>query len=1821
MADGLLPEELGPLAATGELDADGRTVRPVLGLVTKMKAWRERFPEGTIVTGPLGTLEEEAWKTLVGRGHSFTVDDDVITRWFTGGSMAELAAKLNEPAPPLKHWDDTDLDEGGIAALNLEWGSATARDTPLRDPLLDATWAASQQGTAPGGRRGVIIQGPPGSGKSTLSRLLERRFRSGPLGALGFGVRRAAREVAEDQRRSSARTWSALLALREPKRSELFEELERTGRLVPIVDGLDELGGAQLQEVSALLQRHPGWWVATSRPIADIGAVFPPAWSLQVKDLSSHEGHKLLSGLGRSDLAELLHPTHAFVGRSLPHSLVALTKTPLHLALLAKVTRPGEHPERSAAHELYHRVFQGLLTQSCRDERLSEQEARLLRALQANTLGELALNWLRSPTGYLDGASVDLALDDAGFKAVDRPHVVRALEFGHLLAPAGDAWEFAHRTIAEWVAAGALHRQVLGRLQAHARRAGRPSDRIRRASIELKVLAPFLETRVLANRGPWVQLLLFYAPHIVEPLALLDRLVGPAARSSWLLPDEEQTSPRATRPRVTSRPALAGDVLGAWDLAFRLLCLAHWERPEDARIAWAIAVRRWLLFEHVGESSYGREQVSPRLKDFSSAVAGHLPTRLSDLISLVVRTDAQREQLHADPTLVLPAIPPTHATTLEPLLRGRSRKNQLAVLEWYAEHGLEVDGALLDELLQRLPEEVAQAEAEAQALGKEDHHAWSYEAPHPTIAHRSMLHRLEELVWETSLRTRRKLPWALVRSRLLGWPRHLEKVLLRWFSEPTEERAVGASEGEVWQRREVLARSINEANRIAGRIVDELRHWRTEPDGPLRIGSVWYFFDDSDDRHFRYLFTELATKAGWDLSEKCWSSSTRAAEAVQAIERLVKQLYQLKHRVTELLGALGDTHLEPVAGTLWELLPPDHPDREELLAAIDNVDRPPPQVPASLLLERREYNFWRMEQIVWTPTHLEQLRELAATGEGERRLVAVLLLAHLEKRDETTSLLQLLPTTDARLADLIRSKLEGRMTRETQIPTEFLPPSALAQLPLEFRAEKGVPGWRAELIARLAESDQVSSSLVELAVRHGVHEALPLLARQLTGHTWSDHSLIKAIIGLCTEADAHWARVALLHALRHGWPYTGAAGRRPRFDDEQELSPDDVALARYLTLEDLDVLAQGTVSALDHPSLAEAIRGLGPEARERLFAHYRRLAQQVAALERSAQPQERRLHLLGRPDADPLTWAQQLRDALAQTLVASFDRARGRLTEVVNLAFQVAGGDVHHVYSMTGPLGSDFDEPADLDWYSDQDNAALLENLSEHIEACLSHEPEAWPELRRLFVHPSETLRQRAFEFCADRAAPHQVAELALEALEGHARANRTRWRGNTLGLTLARMQRGAGTAYVDSPDTVGRLVEAVRRRLMPAHRKVIETLVGHELPIFRALAARWAGQIGSATWLEFLIPLLRDPDARVVRSAFDAILSLAPERLDEALRQTDGQAWTSLHDIAVLQGLKPPKPRRPRRWLSLGDEHTPVDPRKYVSATTLELLIVRAAERPGQPPGEERPLPTPFDDFPSLVDQLCTSYWRVQAPSPGTLELLRRWSHHERPRIRLVARRLRAAHRDLTREEVLPLLSGEASDRVSAAECLVRLGDETHREECSAIWEAGLGSWEKRGGLGQLDPFEGALRDRLVWALKGATPAFASLLELLVRHIPYDHQEAADTPEGERLVKQTRKIIQRWGKPGIVALVDLIDAKKVEDHPDFMRLVKTAVRRRRSLYELLQGRAAESNATAQRVLDELREEQERRDLTGLAVRLAAEVFPKQWPHRDDAEP
>lgn len=1824
MADGALPEDAGPVAATGELLEDGERVGPVGGLVEKTEAWRRLYPDGLLISAPPGDLDPRTWAALA--RPSTRSPGDREPNWVVGATLREITVKLRPANTTIASWDGTPLAEDAVLEARLAPHDANFPEQPFSDPLLDAAWAAFREARSRGQRRGVVIHGIPGSGKSVLSTTLERRFARGVLGAFGLGVRRSARDLAADIERAPSRTWSTVLALRDRERTEILDALDATQRLVPIVDGLDELQPEHLQGIADWLRTGRGWWIATSRPFRGTSAELPPAWELRLQDLGRNDARRLLVALGRADLADAAMPIGSQA--TMPATVQELTRTPLHTALLAKVVPPGQDLRRFEPHALYEGAFEGLLDHACRSGRLRAADAGLVRRLLTTVIGELALAWLQSADGLLDRGAVDGAFDGVEMGPLDQVRAVEALAFGHLLVPVGATWEFGHRTMAEWAAAAALRRRVERGLRTDG---GLPDGRAssgRRAQVELDVLGPFLGDDVLPHQSRWATLLRFYARFVKEPIAVLDRMLGPARVTNWRTPEHRSRwDGESTHERQILRKAESTEVLESWSFAYEILRLCRWTQAAEARAAWALAARRWLL------TGFDRSrQVAPdgfwALRGFSDAVAEHLPETLDELVELAARTEAQRAQLTTDPLVLLPAIPAVRASSLADLLEHGTRAQQLSVIEWHAERGVGPSRSVLDRLAGEIPDELDRA-LQDRAARWDERPDWEGHARGPDDG--DVLVRLEAAVWSAFPAHGSEPPWAVVRRRFAAWPSHLDKQLTEWFgiglapdtwSSPREDGHR--------RRRELLASLLDQASHGEKKIAGILAAIEDVSERSHILGRVRYFFNDSDDRHLQRIVEGIVSALGWK-TDQSWEPREIAKEQVAAtVRQTVIRVNSLRTRASRLVGALDDAALDGVVGELWTLLAPDHPDRREILLALDGRDCVPRKVPAAEVVRHRGGASWRLDRIRWTADHLEQLRQVSRAGAGRARYEAACALARATGRDELTELLQHLPSDDETFASLVYEHLASRSPMGDEGVAPGVPDPS--RLPLPDRAAQNLPGWRAELLARLAGDDvDELTALADMSVRHEVREALPLLAQRLTGDDWRDRRLVEAIALLATDRDEEAARVALAHALRVGWPDGRTAWSPLPRDGDGDTTKAGVALARFLRVEDLDVLADGGVSALRHPSLAAAIRALGSAAIGRLVALHEAAARRVAEIESASGAAADSATLLPRPPVPELEQARKRRDALAETIVASLDPSAASPKDVVDLLFRIVHEDVHHVYGIPGPLGSDFDEPGDMDWHSDQENEALVKAAARAIEESLGHHAADWGALRRLLSHPSESLRKRAFELCADRAEPHEVAALAIDALDGHVQENRTRWTGQTAGLLLAGHQSGAGSVYVESPDTARSLVATVRARLTPAHKEVVRELATHPLPVFRRLAAQWAGELGAADWVELVVPMLEDGDAGVVWAALGAVAALAPSGVDASLGDLRCGTWTAEHDAVLLSRLRP---ARDALVLLRPDRGEGASLAVHVGEATLVRLLSGAADRAAAPSASQgaRDEASCFRGFLSLVESVLSEWPRPLGPE--IVDVFRAWIDHPKQLVREVGRRQLAIRGllDLTLLESL-LVSASPADRFSGAECVVRMSVEALRSAGMRVLRGALaespgeddyravaieppkggafGAWPLRSDqLG--DPPE--LRRRVLWALRGATPAFAEALALVANRLPYDEIESCLEPEGEKIVRDVTGLIRRWGPEGAVAVLGLIDRGEVEDDYTFLSEIRQASERHGSVLAAVRDGAARGAAASTALLKELNDGEFDRDLAGLARRLTEDVFPPGWP-------
>ncbi len=262
MADGLLPPALGPLAASGELKPGTDEVLPVLGLDGKAVGWWSRHPDGILITGPVGHDKPDTW---VGITRALEAANQPPAAWLCGTTLSEIATKLAARST-------TDLRP--VQSLSADEPTTG----PLGDVLLDAAWAAHQGAIAGGLRRGLVIRGGAGAGKTSLAQSLAQRFVSGPLGALGFGVYVRAHDLSTKLTGPRVLSWTALLEGVVTLERDLVGTLVKARRLVPIIDGWEQLTPAAQRDLRERLEAHNAWWIATTREPRDKSDLPPAHW-------------------------------------------------------------------------------------------------------------------------------------------------------------------------------------------------------------------------------------------------------------------------------------------------------------------------------------------------------------------------------------------------------------------------------------------------------------------------------------------------------------------------------------------------------------------------------------------------------------------------------------------------------------------------------------------------------------------------------------------------------------------------------------------------------------------------------------------------------------------------------------------------------------------------------------------------------------------------------------------------------------------------------------------------------------------------------------------------------------------------------------------------------------------------------------------------------------------------------------------------------------------------------------------------------------------------------------------------------------------------------------------------------------------------------------------------------------------------------------------------------------------------------------------------------------------------------------------------------
>lgn len=306
----------------------------------------------------------------------------------------------------------------------------------------------------------IVIEGIVGHGKSMFLRYLYLQELAGDgKGSLPLFIELRTLSVKRD---FSAHLLDALDKLDVEPTNEIFDYLARSGRLVLLLDGFDELDDdlvkATIESIEFLLEKYESLRViVTSRPSADIqkSRLFS---TVSLLGLEQQDYNGFLEKLG-VDSEKTLEITEAI--RNSPSDVVNLIKTPLMMTLLLMVYE-SEKEIPSELSDFFDKLFSTMFT---RHDRLKAgfvrkhhsgiSERHLQRLFEAFCFVTMQNGFGRSLNANQFALAFDKACRYSHENACDienfRKDIVRVaclmLEEGY------DLTTFLHKSIAEYFAA------------------------------------------------------------------------------------------------------------------------------------------------------------------------------------------------------------------------------------------------------------------------------------------------------------------------------------------------------------------------------------------------------------------------------------------------------------------------------------------------------------------------------------------------------------------------------------------------------------------------------------------------------------------------------------------------------------------------------------------------------------------------------------------------------------------------------------------------------------------------------------------------------------------------------------------------------------------------------------------------------------------------------------------------------------------------------------------------------------------------------------------------------------------------------------------------------------------------------------------------------------------------------------------------------------------------------------------------------------------------------------------------------------------------
>lgn len=1629
-----------PIAATGEFCIQDGRILPVSNLVEKAITWWTTKPGGVFISC-VPTKEEieqilEHFSNSMDRKHRadhLSADfKKTMGPWIMGASIQEIEYKLNQCGKKrtVSMWDGREHETSVLPKARFQVPSKeNTTSYAVFEEVAREQHAAYDNLNEP---TGLLLIGGPGSGKSIYSQVLENTFMvQTPSGQLGLGIRCTAKTLGcyLDNSLKDNVSWLEFFKHTGKHDDELLDALSRTHRLVPIIDGLDEVSPRVLEDIKHWLNRGCGLWIASSRPISRLEGL-SNAKRLEFADLERDDAVELFSLIGKPHFAAWWREQSHY--ETTPIQTLGLT--PLHLTMVAQAyDTPDDLPSVS---DVYSRIFADWLDWATRKERFDEKIQDQLRSLLPSFIGEVALHWLCTESSHIERSLIDQQFEAVGIAHLNRGSLLNALASINLLLPDGDVYEFGHRTFAEYAAACALRARV---------------PRHSTAERELEELSFALQDGLL-HKSKWKTLLIFYAPYIQHPHALLKRFIG-----------VESLRDPGTHFESVNKYEF-GDL---WSFAIELTSQCKSWSVDEAKATWATVLKLW-LFTQTHQLHFKLTDLRP----LGEALEQYLPKTLDEHIDLI-EDEQQKTQLRNVGLGLLDAMPVIiHEDLKKQLLEKElGKKDALKIMDWLKR----LECAPTDDDLETLLDRWAHDSDASEKL-------WALclpDSPH-LLDHRIM----RKLKQENS---------------------SFSDVMGTWLVTPKPSDSY-SSRGHYDYRRNVLELLLNRA------------------------------------------------EISWSLHE------------------YIQQLSQ--------------EALDEIVGCLWEKTPPAR--RGDIEALIKQSKCIPNQceVRDVISIYISDKNIHKHDDILsmveWFRAHQEDLRTYVQEASGTHKFAAVLLLALIEQEVELEALAKHLQHADDEYSELAHKRIH---TLSNADPSEPLPECVdMSKMSLLVRATQEFGPWKLELLEAL--TGKPDSTLLQLTAKKKIREALPILYESLKEELsqeerlWRYESdLLPCIATLISTEDTEFGRVAMRYALVLAWTYESKETSKHHSRDNQTNYATLAPLTSFLCLEDLELITRQDKAVKAGSFLAGVLQHQSKPAFDKLLKMYRQL--KLTCEEDSEKPAFLASENLS-------TWEQKRRElekknrlnsetkklnSLAETIINSLTTESMAFDEFVQLLCEVVPGDHHLIFSSHGSLGKDFDEPHDLNWHSDQQNKTLVEAAAHKLAQYRSDDKASLDTLRSLFCHPSETLRLVVFNHCIALAAPHEVASLANAAIAGHIRFNRTQWKGAVDMYRLSGMAGGAGQSYVYSPQTLNRLLEALESHITIHHwDEVIAPLFKEHDSQLRLLGVKLASIVGSARNSKSLQTLLMDEDARVMSAALSCLLQWQPESIPELLLKSQ-ESWKSGHTYEALEcfiqyknpfsnPLKyiksfhnrdlsarikklPPYDLEPvETLLKQLDPHTVIS---LLDSAAHKLVCVATSQR------------TVFDGFPSTADRFIEFY---QDDFAHEVNLLRSWSKHPHPSVRDVGIRWLCIFDEFCEEHLHELSQGSTNaDRLSCVEAIILTSHEPLHTWALEVIHAAT-QFNYVGGESSTcndflpedtrTPYRNYWK-RILWALQFSEHTFVDMLVPLSKYIHFDTNGLPDE-ESETILRRIKLLVQCWGEPCILPLLDLLDEGKVE-HSVYYRI------------------------------------------------------------------